>query len=73
MFGQLEVMGASWLTGSRWLQRESLTGGSAGCPRGPSRPGGISVSASSTGMLPWDLSQRVRRRTLPSMASSPGA
>jgi hypothetical protein len=32
MFGQLEVMGASWLTGSLWLRRESLTGGSAGCP-----------------------------------------
>jgi hypothetical protein len=52
MFGQLEVMGASWLTGSRWLRRECLVGGSAGCPQGPSRPGGISASASSTGTLP---------------------
>jgi hypothetical protein len=73
MFRRLEVMGASWLTGSRWLRRESLAGDSVGCPRGPSRPGGISMSASSTGMLPWDLRQRVHRRTLPSMASSPGA
>jgi hypothetical protein len=72
MFEQLEVMGVSWLTGSRWLQRESLDG-SAGCPRGPSHPGGISVNASSIGTHPWDLRQRVHRRTLPSMAPSPGA
>jgi hypothetical protein len=32
MFEQMEVMGASWLTGSQWLRRESLAGGSAGCP-----------------------------------------
>jgi hypothetical protein len=30
MFEQLEVMGASWLTGFRWPQRENLAGGSAG-------------------------------------------
>jgi hypothetical protein len=61
---------ANWFP---WLRRESLAGGSAGCPRGPSHPGGISVSASSTGTHPWDLSQRVRRRMPPSMAPSPGA
>jgi hypothetical protein len=56
IFGQLEVMGMSWLTGSRWLQRESLAGGFAGCPRGPSCPRGISMSTSSIGTHPWDLS-----------------
>jgi hypothetical protein len=44
-----------------------------GCPRSPSHLGGIFVSASSTSTLPWGLNQRARRRTLPSMASSPGA
>jgi hypothetical protein len=73
MFRQPEVMGVSWPTGSQWPQKERLTGGSAGCPRNPSHPRRISVSASSTGTLPWGLSQRVRRHTLPSMASSLGA
>jgi hypothetical protein len=73
MFMQPEVMGVSWPTGFRWPQRESLAGGSAGCLRGPSHPGGISASASSTGTHLWDPSQRVRRRTSPLMALSPGA
>jgi hypothetical protein len=51
-FEQLEAMGASWQTGSRWLQRTSLGGGSGDCRRDPSHPGGISASASSTSMLP---------------------
>jgi hypothetical protein len=72
MFMQLEVMGVSWQTGFQWPRRESLASGSAGCLRGPSHPGGISASASSTGMHPWDPGQRVRRHTSPSMASSPG-
>jgi hypothetical protein len=72
MFVQLEAMGVSWPTGFRWPQRESLAGGSAGCLRGPSHPGGIFVSASSTASHPWDPSHRVRRRTSPLMASSPG-
>jgi hypothetical protein len=73
MFGQPEVMGMSWPTGSRWPRRESLAGGFVGCPQSPSCPRGISASASSTSMLPWVLGRRARRRALPSMASSPGA
>jgi hypothetical protein len=73
MFVQLEAMGVSWPTGFGWPQRENLAGGSAGCLRGPSHPGGISANASSTGTHPWDPSQRVRRCTSPLMASSPGA
>jgi hypothetical protein len=49
---QLEATGVSWQTGSRWLQRMSLGGGSGDCPRDPSLPGGISASASSTSTLP---------------------
>jgi hypothetical protein len=63
---QLEVMGASWRTSSRWLQRTSPGDGSWASRQDPSRPGGISVSASSTSMLPRGRSQRARRRTLPS-------
>jgi hypothetical protein len=73
MFGRPGAMGESWPTGSRWPQRESLVGGSGGCPRSPSHLGEISASASSTSSLPWGLGQRACRRTLPSMASSPGA
>jgi hypothetical protein len=71
-FEQLEVMGTSWRTGSRWLQRTSLGGGSGVCRRDPPRPGGISASASSTSTLPWGQSQRASRHSLPSIASSQG-
>jgi hypothetical protein len=71
-FEQLEAMGASWQTGSRWLQRTSLSGGSGVCWWDPSCPRGISMSASSTSTLRWGRSQRARRRSLPSVASSPG-
>jgi hypothetical protein len=55
-FERLEAMGTSWQTGSRWLQRTSLGGGSGVCHQDPSRPGEISVSASSTSTLPWGWS-----------------
>jgi hypothetical protein len=72
-FMQLEAMVVSWRIGSRWLQRTSPDGGSWVCRQGPYHPGVISASASSTSTLPWGRSQRARRRTLPSMASSQGA
>jgi hypothetical protein len=71
-FEQLEAMGASWQTGSQWLQRTSLGGGSGVCRQDPSRPGEISASASSTSMLPWGWSPRARRRSPLLMVSSPG-
>jgi hypothetical protein len=72
-FKQLEATDASWKTGSRWLQRTSLSGGSGDCRRDPSRPGGISANACSTSTLPWGQSQRACRRALPSVASPQGA
>jgi hypothetical protein len=59
--GRLEAMGASWPTGSQWLQKESLADGSGGCPWSPSRLGGVSASASSTNSLLWGQSLRTHR------------
>jgi hypothetical protein len=72
-FEQLEATDASWQTGSRWLERTSLSGGSGDCRRDLSRPRGISANACSTSTLPWGWSQRARRHALPSVASPQGA
>jgi hypothetical protein len=68
--GRPEATGASWPTSSRWLQRESLAGGSGSCPRSPSCLGEVSTSSSSTSSLPWGQSPRVRRGSRLSAASS---
>jgi hypothetical protein len=70
-FGRPEAIGASWETGSRWLQRESLTGGSGSYLRDPFCLGEVSASASSTIMLPWGWSPRAHRSSLLLVASSP--
>jgi hypothetical protein len=63
--------GASWPTSFRWLQRESLAGGSGSCPRNPSRLGKVSASASLTSSLPWGQNLRTHRSLQPSAAPSP--